>query len=101
MQLGIFGERLGRSFELKDPPTLLSSTQGGHALAATEIRFDPSAGGFKVALGNDEGYLVGLQFRALRRHGLWLDGMPVPVRPFDCGCSCIYDLQRDPVGMAG
>jgi AraC-like DNA-binding protein len=101
MLQGIFGERLGRSFALGDPPTVLSSTSGGQALAATEIRFDPSAEGFRAPLGNDDGYLVGLQFRALRRHELWLDGAPVPVQPFERGCSCIYDLKRDPVAWLG
>ena len=50
MLQGIFGERLGRSFDLGDPPTVLSSTSGGQALAATEIRFDPSAEGFRAPL---------------------------------------------------
>lgn len=97
MLQGIFGERLGRSFDLGDPPTLLSCTPGGHALAATEICFDPSVGGVKAPLGHDDGYLVGLQLRALRRYELWLDGAPVPVQPLRRGSSCIYDLKRDPV----
>ncbi|WP_426687944.1 helix-turn-helix transcriptional regulator [Rhodanobacter ginsengiterrae] len=101
MLQGVFGERLGRSFDLGDPPTVLSSTPGGQALAATEIRFDPAGEGCRAPLGNDDGYLVGLQFRALRRHELWLDGAPVPVQPFERGCSCIYDLKRDPVAWLG
>lgn len=101
MLQGIFGERLGRSFDLGDPPTVLSMTPGGQALAATEIRFDPSDEGVRAPLGNDDGYLVGLQFRDLRRHELWLDGVPVPVQPFTRGGSCIYDLKRDPVAWVG
>lgn len=101
MHQGIFGERLGRSFDLGDPPTILSSTPGGHALAATEIRFDPAAEGFSAPLGKDDGYLVGLHFRSLRRHELWLDGAQVPVQPFEIGCSCIYDLKRAPVAWLG
>jgi AraC-like DNA-binding protein len=97
MLQGIFGERLGRSFDLGDPPTLLSHTPGGQVLAVTEIRFNPTVDGFRAPLGNDEGYLVGLQFRALRRHELWLDGSRVSVQPFARGSSCIYDLKRAPV----
>lgn len=101
MQQGIFGERLGRSFDLGEPPTLLSSTPGGQVLAATEIRFNPSDDGFRAPLGNDDGYLVGLQFRALHRHELWLDGAKVPVQPFQRGSTCIYDLRRAPVAWLG
>lgn len=101
MQQGIFGERLGRSFDLGEPPTLLSSTPGGQVLAATEIRLNPSDDGFRAPLGNDDGYLVGLQFRALHRHELWLDGAKVPVQPFQRGSTCIYDLRRAPVAWLG
>ena len=101
MQQGIFGERLGRSFDLGDPPTVLMATPAGHALAATEIRFDPSEEGIRVPLGSDDGYLVGLHLRSLRRHQLWLDGAQVPVQPFERGCSYIYDLRRAPVTWVG
>lgn len=101
MLQGIFGERLGRSFDLGDPPTVLSTTPGGQALAATEIRFDPAAEGFRAPLGSDDGYLVGLHFRDLRRHELWLDGTKVPVQPVTRGGSCIYDLKRAPVAWLG
>lgn len=96
-QQGAFGERLGRSFHLGDPPTLLACTPGGSPLAATEIRFDESGCGLTAPLGNDEAYLIGLQLRGLRRHELWLDGTPVRVCSVNKGDSCIYDLKRDPI----
>lgn len=101
MQQGVFGERLGRSFHLGNPPTILTSTPGGHALAATEIRFDPSTEGFSAPLGRDDGYLVGLHFHALRRYELWLDGAQVPVQALESGSTCIFDLKRGPVAWLG
>jgi AraC family transcriptional regulator len=100
-QQGVFGERLGRSFHLGDPPTLLASTPAGHALAATEIRFDQAGCGLTAPLGNDDAYLIGLQFRGLHHHELWLDGVPVSVRPVSKGGSCFYDLRRDPIAYLG
>ncbi|MFS8083912.1 MAG: helix-turn-helix domain-containing protein [Ginsengibacter sp.] len=97
MQQGIFGERLGRSFHVGDPPTLFCSTPGGCALAVTEIRSELGGCGFTEPFGHVDAYLVGLQLRGLSRHELWMAGTPVSVQPFHKGSTCFYDLQHDPV----
>lgn len=101
MQHGVFGERLGRSFHVGDPPTLLSSTPGGCALAATEIRSEHSGCGLTEPFGNDDAYLIGLQLRGVSRHEFWLGGTSISVQPFRKGSSCFYDLNNDPVAYLG
>lgn len=97
MHQGIFGERLGRSFQLGDPPTLIALTPGGYPLAATELRHEELQSSFEAPIGQDDAYLIGLQFRSLRHHELWLDGAPAGANPFRAGTSCFYDLNRAPV----
>lgn len=94
MHQGVFGERLGRSFQLNDPPTLLAVTSGGHALAATELRCEERQSSLKALIDQDDGYLIGLQFRGLRHHELWVEGGPVCANSFRAGTSCVYDLNR-------
>lgn len=97
MHHGIFGERLGRSFQLGNPPTLLTCTPGGYALAATELCHEELKSSIAAAIGEDDGYLIGLQIRGLRHHELWLDGAPASINSFGAGTSCFYDLTRSPV----
>ncbi|WP_109125252.1 AraC family transcriptional regulator [Dyella sp. C11] len=92
-----YGNRLASSFQLSDPPTLVSHTTDQYRLAVTELRHDASDYGFTAPIAREEAFLIGLQLQALNRHELWLDGKSVPVQPILAGQSSFFDLTRDPI----
>ena len=97
MQKGAYGNRLGRSFRMSNPPTLTTHTAGKQPLAVTEVFCDTPDYGFTAPIAAESSYIVGLQLRGLQRHALWLDGRPVPVRPIVPGTTHFYDLERHPI----
>lgn len=99
MEREAYGNRLGSSFQVKDPPTLVSQTSSGYRLAVTELQCDDYDYGFTAPIVREEAFLVGLQLRSLTRHELWVDGRAVPVQPIVAGSSSFFDLTRDPVAF--
>ncbi|HET6804118.1 MAG TPA: AraC family transcriptional regulator [Frateuria sp.] len=97
MVRGAYGDRLGRSFHMTDPPTLVSHTAGGSRLAVTELCCDEPDYGFTAPIAREDAFLVGLQLRGLQRHELWVDGRAVRVHPIIEGSTNFFDLRRDPV----
>ncbi|QNK01316.1 helix-turn-helix domain-containing protein [Dyella telluris] len=92
-----YGSRLGRSFQMDDPPTLVSLTANDHRLAVTELRCEEYDYGFTAPIVREEAFLIGLQLRGLSQHELWVDGKSVPVQPIVAGHSSFFDLTRDPI----
>jgi AraC-like DNA-binding protein len=99
MVRGAYGDRLGRSFHMANPPTLVSRTAGRYRLAVTELRCDEPDYGFTAPIAREDAFLVGLQLRGLQRHELWVDGRAVRVDPVIEGSCNFYDLGRDPVAF--
>lgn len=99
MEREAYGTRLGSSFQVRDPPTLVSRTSHGHRLAVTELQCDEYDYGFTAPIVREEAFLIGLQLRSLARHELWVDGRAVPVQPIVAGSSNFFDLTRDPVAF--
>jgi AraC-like DNA-binding protein len=97
MGRGAYGDRLGRSFHMDDPPTLVSHTAGRFRLAVTELRCDKPDYGFTAPIPREEAFLVGLQLRGLQRHELWVDGRAVRVQPIAENTCSFFDLTRDPL----
>ncbi|WP_267226188.1 helix-turn-helix domain-containing protein [Dyella silvae] len=97
MGYAAYGSRLGRSFRLDDPPTLVSLTANQHRLAVTELWCDEYDYGFTAPIVREDAFLIGLQLRGLSRHELWVDGKSVPVQPIVAGQSNFFDLTRDPI----
>jgi AraC family transcriptional regulator len=97
MRHGAFGDGLGRTFKQRNPPALFSSMAGGQILAATEVWFDGPGYGMTVPIPKDDAYLVGLQFRGMNEHELWLDGRSTRIGAFDKGTVAFRDLRRDPI----
>ncbi|MEP7186830.1 MAG: AraC family transcriptional regulator [Rhodanobacter sp.] len=98
MQTGAYGERLGRSFNVLDPPTLRASDG---LLAVTELRRDRADSGLTSPIGRHDAYLLGLQLRSMDKHELWLDGNAVDSPAIAAGATSIYDLKRDPIAYIG
>lgn len=80
MYEGAFGERLGRSFRISDPPTLQSQTKRGSRLAATELRIDKSGYGMTSPMGNDDAYLICLNLK--RQSTEWWSNYVSNMLPF-------------------
>lgn len=94
---GAYGERLGRSFRLNSPPTLLSQTRQGIPLAVTELRIDRSGLGMTSPLGKDDAYLLCLNLVRQSSIELWYNGQPAHVRACEEGAVYALDIRRDPV----
>lgn len=101
MYCGAFGDRLGRSFHLNNPPVLHSHTRRGVRLAVTELRIDQPGYGMTSPMGSDDAYLVCLNLRAQSTHELWCDGRSVCSTAYESGTAYVLDLRRDPIAYIG
>lgn len=97
MQAGLYGERLGSSFRVRNPPALVMRTRAGIDLAVTEIRHDAADFGMSHPLPLDDAYLVVLHLVGLRRHEVWLDAHLAQGQPAAPGDASFYDLRRRPI----
>ena len=96
MYEGAYGERLGRSFQISSPPTLQSQTKEGSRLAVTELSIDKVGYGMTSPIGNDDAYLICLNFMQQTAHELWCDGRSVCSTAYEAGTTYLLDLRRDP-----
>src|SRR5258705_12409253 len=101
MQGEAYGDGLGRSFRLANPPTLETRTERGSRLAVTELRFEGTDFGLTDPLARDDAYLVMLHLRGVRRYEMWLDGHSMHSKAFESGATCFHDLARNPVTYLG
>jgi len=101
MYHGAFGDRLGRSFHLSNPPVLHSQTRRGARLAVTELRIDQIGYGMTSPMGSDDAYLVCLNLRKQSTHELWCDGRSVCSTSYEGGTTYVLDLRRDPIAYIG
>jgi AraC family transcriptional regulator len=101
MYEGAFGERLGRSFHIGDPPTLQSLTRQGSRLAVTELRIDKAGYGMTSPMGSDDAYLICLNFKQQTTHELWCGGQSVCSTAYEAGTTYLLDLRRDPIAYIG
>lgn len=97
MQAGLYGERLGSSFRIRNPPALVTRTRGGFDLAVTELRHDPFGFGMSEPLPPDDAYLVTLHLVGTLRSEVWLDGQLTQERAAGQGDLSIHDLRRRPI----
>jgi AraC family transcriptional regulator len=101
MYEGAFGERLGRSFHISDPPTLQSLTRQGSRLAVTELRIEKAGYGMTSPMGSDDAYLICLNLRPQTTHELWCSGRSVCSTAYEAGTTYLLDLRRDPIAYIG
>lgn len=94
---GAFGDRLGRSFHLGNPPVLHSRTMRGAHLAVTELRINHAGYGMTSPMGSDDAYLVCLNLRKQSTHELWCDGRSVCSTSYEAGTTYALDLRCDPI----
>jgi AraC family transcriptional regulator len=94
---GLYAERLGRSFRISAPPTLVTRTAGGHHLALTELECTAPGFGFTDPMPADDAYLVVVHTIGVNRHEQWLAGQLLHAgvaRPNDMS---FLDLRAGPV----
>ena len=101
MYCGAYGDRLGRSFHLNNPPVLHSRTRRGSHLAVTELRIDQAGYGMTSPMGSEDAYLVCLNLRKQNTHELWCDGHSVRSTSYEGGTTYVLDLRRDPIAYIG
>ncbi len=97
MTRGAYGEELGETFRMKQPPTLVSSSAQRWHMAVTEMKNDDPGFGFTETVVPDDAFLFSLELRGMRQMELWLDGRGVSNRPVLAGGTNFFDLSRDPV----
>lgn len=97
LQQGLYGERLGRSFRIEKPPTLVSRTRGGCRLAVTELRCDTAEFGLSGPFPAEDAYLVVVHAIAVRHQEWWLGGQLVSAGSARPGDMYFCDLQRSPM----
>jgi AraC family transcriptional regulator len=95
-QTGIYGQRLGRRFRLKDTPTLITRSLRSAELAVTETRDDDPVPGLSGSLPSEDAYLVSLKFRDYLDCECWERGRCVIKTDVRGGATYLYDLKRDP-----
>jgi AraC family transcriptional regulator len=95
-QAGVYGQRLGRRLQLKDPPSLITRSLRSAELAVTETRNDDPVEGFSGSLPSEDAYLVSLKFRDYPDCECWERGKFVTKENVRAGATYLYDLKRDP-----
>lgn len=94
---GAFGEKLGRSFGLSNPPTLISRTPRGLPIAVTEIRVEQRPEGFIDPIASEDAYLIGLQLSDVSRQEMWMGGRQIRCGSWHRGATMFYDLAQHPI----
>ncbi|MEY2170644.1 MULTISPECIES: helix-turn-helix transcriptional regulator [unclassified Rhodanobacter] len=97
MKRGAYGDRLGETFRLRQPPTLVSSSGQPWRLAVTEMRYEVPGFGFTDPVVAEDAFLLSLELHGLRKLELWLDGRSVANQPVLAGGTNFFDLARNPV----
>jgi AraC family transcriptional regulator len=95
-QAGVYGQRLGRRLQLKDPPSLITRSLRSAELAVTETRNDDPVEGLSGSLPSEDAYLVSLKFRDYPDCECWERGKFVTKEDVRAGATYLYDLKRDP-----
>ncbi|HET6804117.1 MAG TPA: AraC family transcriptional regulator [Frateuria sp.] len=99
MRRGAYGDRLGSTFRLQRPPTLLSSAGQPWRLAVTEMQYGATGFGFTDPVVPEDSYLLSLELHGLQHMELWLDGRSVSNRPVVRGGTNFFDLARNPIAF--
>lgn len=95
-QAGVYGERLGQGFHLKQAPALITRSLRSAELAVTEVRNDGPTTGLSGSLPAEDAYLVSLKFRDYPDCECWERGRCVTKADVHAGATYLYDLKRDP-----
>jgi AraC-like DNA-binding protein len=99
MRRGAYGDRLGSTFRLRRPPTLLSSAGQPRRLAVTEMQYGAAGFGFTDPVVPEDAFLLSLELHGLDHMELWLDGRSVSNRPVVANGTNFFDLARNPVAF--
>jgi len=94
---GAFGPRHGQFLHQKNvPPSLITRSLRGIALAVTETRHDNPVQGLSGQFPLEDAYLVSLKFRDYRDCECWERGRCVNKTDVRAGATYLHDLKRDP-----
>lgn len=94
---GAYGQRHGQFLHQKNaPPSLITRTLRGFALAATETANNNPVPGLSGQFPLEDAYLVSLKFRDYRDCECWERGRCVIKADVRAGATYLYDLKRDP-----
>lgn len=97
MGRGAYGDQLGETFRLQEPPALVSSSGRPWRLAVTEMRYEAPDFGFTDPVVPEDAFLLSLELHGLRELELWLDGRSVANQPVHPGGTNFFDLARNPI----
>jgi AraC family transcriptional regulator len=95
-EAGVYGDKLGQSFHLKDAPVLIARSLRSAELAVTETRDDDPAPRLSDSMPREDAYLVSLKFRDYPDCECWERGRCVVKAGVRAGRTYLYDLKRDP-----
>jgi AraC-like DNA-binding protein len=87
---------VAEAFRLYDAQRLLIRGLDAASLAVTEIVNDRRDFGMTDPMPFCDGYMLGVQLRAIRHHELWFDDRQMDVDGVEAGDSLFYDLKRSP-----
>jgi hypothetical protein len=94
---GLYGQRLGDIFHIKNVTVFVTRTVSKSEIAVTEIKCDAENNGLTDPIPFQDALLVALQLRTSLRHELWIDNQPVKTEPLEAGITCFYDLRHNPM----
>ncbi len=81
-------------FRMRGAPKLSVRGVNRSRLAVTEVRYDGRHYGITNPYGQQDAFLIGVQFRPQPFHELWSGGKAIAVPHFDAGASLFYDLRH-------
>ncbi|WP_267226179.1 helix-turn-helix domain-containing protein [Dyella silvae] len=97
---GAYGQRLGQSFGVSNPATLLASPMRDAVFAMTDVRRNTPMDGPTSPLPRDRSYVIAVNLQPLRDHEMWVDGQSVSRGPLPEGAVMVANLQQDPAFFA-
>ena len=94
-----FRDRMGETFGLKKPPTLVTQTLMKGNLAVTQLRMDEPNHLPTQPIPPENAFLATIMLTDCGEIDYWLNGQLVPTVPKPAGSFVFHDLRDDPIAI--
>jgi AraC family transcriptional regulator len=96
---GLDGRTLGKSWGLKELPSIVTRSLSGAEITVTDLRVNKPSGVLSEPLPRDDAYMICLVLRDLPGNSYWEEGRELGRFSLQHGHTAISDLRTAPAGL--